>query len=240
MLYTLNQFTTCTEGNINISEVPSINVLLRECAEKVSLFGGQGYKRWICKTSCQNHFCLCRKSNKLCNSKCRNSLSCKNKWHSCWDTPWCFYIFFCFSFLANWYNEKYIFVVFFKGKKFSLESQITCATFKCHNSLSCKNKWHSCWDTPWCFYVFFCFSFLTNWCNEKYIFVFFKGKNFSIQLNSYLSFFPPFVTIYVDSPTQVGDFTYFLKESSHYTHFLHSVLNNLSDIQILHFNIDVM
>ena len=178
-MYTLNQFTTCTEGNINISEVPSINVLLRECAEKVSLFGGQGYKRWICKTSCQNHFCLCRKSNKLCNSKCRNSLS-------------------------------------------------------------CKNKWHSCWDTPWCFYVFFCFSFLTNWCNEKYIFVFFKWKNFSIQLNSYLSFFPPFVTIYVDSPTQVGDFTYFLKESSHYTHFLHSVLNNLSDIQILHFNIYVM
>ena len=59
-------------------------------------------------------------------------------------------------------------------------------------------------------------------------------------MNSYLSLFPPFITIYVYSPTEVGDFTYFVKESSHYTHFLANVLNNLSDIQIFHFNTDVM
>ena len=43
-LYTCNQFKTCTEGTVNISGVPSINVLLRECAGRVSLFGGQRYK----------------------------------------------------------------------------------------------------------------------------------------------------------------------------------------------------
>ena len=69
-----------------------------------------------CKTWYQNNFCSWRKSNKLCNSKCHNSLSCENKQHSCRDTPWCFYVFFGFSFLTNWCNEKYILVVFCKGK----------------------------------------------------------------------------------------------------------------------------
>ena len=62
-LYTCNQFKTCTEGTVNISDVPSVNVLLRECAGKVSLFGGQRHKRCNCQTSCQNDFCSCRKLN---------------------------------------------------------------------------------------------------------------------------------------------------------------------------------
>ena len=33
-LHTRNQFTTCTEGTVNISDVPSINVSLRECVGK--------------------------------------------------------------------------------------------------------------------------------------------------------------------------------------------------------------
>ena len=78
-LCTRNQFTTFTEGTVNISDVPSINVLLREYAGKTSPFGGQGYKRCNCKTSCKNNFCSCRKSNKLCNSGCPNSLSRENK-----------------------------------------------------------------------------------------------------------------------------------------------------------------
>ena len=46
----------------------------------------------------------------------------------------------------------------------------------------------------------------------KSIFLFFfKGQVFSLQLNSYLSLFHPFITIYVYSPNEVGDFTYFLK-----------------------------
>ena len=110
---------------------------------------------------------------------------------------------------------------------------------KCHNCLSCKDKWQSCWDIPWSSYPFFCVSFLTNLCNEKRITVnSFKGKNFSLHMNSYLSLFPPFIYICVHSPTKVGDFTNLLKESSHYTNFLANTLNNLSDIQILNFNID--
>ena len=77
--YTRNQFSTCTEGTVNIADVPSVNISLRECPGKASLFGGQGYRQRNCKTSCQNKFCSYRKSNKLCNSKCQNSLSHKNK-----------------------------------------------------------------------------------------------------------------------------------------------------------------
>ena len=150
-LYTRNQFTTCAEGTVNISDVPSINVLLRECTGKASQFGELGYKKCNCKISCRNNFCSCRKSDKLCNSKCYNSLSAKT---------------------------NYIRVGI-------------------HHDV-----------------LFFCFSFLTNWCNKKYILVLFsKEKNFSLQLNSYLSLFLPFITIYF--PTEVGNYTYFLKESSY-------------------------
>ena len=90
-------------------------------------------------------------------------------------------------------------------------------------------------------FIFFCFSCLTNWYNEKYVLVavFFKGKNFSLQLNRYFYPFSLTLLLYMCIP-QVGGFTYFLKQTSQYTHFLANVLNNLSDIQILHFNIDVM
>ena len=70
--------------------------------------------------------------------------------------------------------------------------------------------------------------------------LFFQRKNSSLQLNSYLSIFPLFITIHVYSTTEVGDFTYFPRENSHYTSYLANVLNNLSDIQIIHFNIDFM
>ena len=76
---TCSWFSTCTEGTVNIADVPSVNISLRECAWKASLFGGQGYRRCNCKTSCRSNLCLCRKSNKLCNSKCHNSSSCENK-----------------------------------------------------------------------------------------------------------------------------------------------------------------
>ena len=76
--YARNQFSTCTEGTVNIADVPSVNISLRECAGKASLFGGQRYRRCHCKT-CWSNLCSWRKSNKLCNSKCHNSLSCKHK-----------------------------------------------------------------------------------------------------------------------------------------------------------------
>ena len=51
--YARNQFSTCTEGTVNIADVPSVNISLRECAGKASLFGGQGYRRCNRKTSCR-------------------------------------------------------------------------------------------------------------------------------------------------------------------------------------------
>ena len=32
--YTRNQFGTCTEGTVNIADVPSVNISLKECARK--------------------------------------------------------------------------------------------------------------------------------------------------------------------------------------------------------------
>ena len=52
--YARNQFSTCTEGTVNIADVPSVNISLRECAGKASLFGGQRYRRCYCKTSCRS------------------------------------------------------------------------------------------------------------------------------------------------------------------------------------------
>ena len=119
LLYTRNQFTTCTEGTVNISDVPSI-VSLRECAEKASLFGGQGYKRCNCKTTYRNNSYSCRKTNKVCNSEWHNSSSCEIKWHSCWDTPWWLYILFVFLFLPT-VAMKSIFLLFFSKEKTSLK-----------------------------------------------------------------------------------------------------------------------
>ena len=111
-----------------------------------------------------------------------------------------------------------------------------------HNSLPCENRWHLCLDKPWCFYIYIFVSLFlsTDVMKSLFLLFFFKGKIFSLQLNNYLSLFHHFFTIYVYSPTEFGNFTYFLKKSSYYTHFLANVLNNLPDIQILHFEIDVM
>ena len=79
MPYARNQFSTCKEGTVNITDVPSVNVSLRECPGKASLFGGQGYRRCNCKTSCRSNLCSCRKSSYLCYCKCHSSLLCKNK-----------------------------------------------------------------------------------------------------------------------------------------------------------------
>ena len=95
-LYTLNQFITCT---VNISDVPSINVSLRQCAGKASLYGGQRYKRCNCKTSCRNIFCSSRKSNKLCNSKCQKFIMRKQMTFVLGYTMMFLYIFlFLFSY----------------------------------------------------------------------------------------------------------------------------------------------
>ena len=43
--YARNQFSASTEGTVNIADVPSVSISLRECAGKASLFGGLGYRK---------------------------------------------------------------------------------------------------------------------------------------------------------------------------------------------------
>lgn len=78
-LYTRNQFTICEEKFILLDDVPDLAISLRECVRKTSLSGGQGYQRCVCKGQCESDKCKCKKSGKLCNSKCHNSLICLNK-----------------------------------------------------------------------------------------------------------------------------------------------------------------
>ena len=56
-LHPRNQFTTCAKGTVSISDVSFINVLLKDCVGKASLFDDHGIWRYNCKTLCQNNFC---------------------------------------------------------------------------------------------------------------------------------------------------------------------------------------
>ena len=115
------------------------------------------------------------------------------------------------------------------------ESQISCATLSAITVCHTKTNDIRVGIHHGLFIYFFVSLFLlTDAVKSIFLSFFSKEKNFSLQLNNYLSLFPPFNTIYVYSPTEVGDFTYFLKENSHHAHFLANVLNNLSDIRILH------
>lgn len=79
-LYTQNQFTSCSEDFIKIEEVvKDKEVSLREVVGKLSLTGGQGFKKCNCVKKCSSKKCTCKSSGLLCNSKCHNSTPCCNK-----------------------------------------------------------------------------------------------------------------------------------------------------------------
>ena len=93
-----NQFSTSTEGTVNILDVPSVNISLRECAGKASLFGGQGYRRCNCKTLRRSNLCSCRRSNKLCNSSYVTIVYHAKINDICFDTIMFYIVFVLFSF----------------------------------------------------------------------------------------------------------------------------------------------
>ncbi|XP_060862057.1 SCAN domain-containing protein 3-like [Metopolophium dirhodum] len=78
-LYSRNQFTICKEVFIQADDVPPVQISLREVARKSSNLGGQGYDRCTCNTLCKTNRCKCKRSGRLCNSKCPNSGVCGNK-----------------------------------------------------------------------------------------------------------------------------------------------------------------
>ena len=75
-------------------------VSLREAVAKTS--GGQGFSKCNCKpstTQCQTRRCACFRKGAQCNSRCHNSLPCRNKWG--WKRNYfiIFYDFNIFEFL---------------------------------------------------------------------------------------------------------------------------------------------
>jgi hypothetical protein len=78
-LYTRNQFTLCKETFLSIEEVGKEEISAREVVKKLSLVGGQGFKKCNCSNKCTTKTCLCKSANLLCNSKCHNSQPCCNK-----------------------------------------------------------------------------------------------------------------------------------------------------------------
>ena len=61
----------------NVEDVPSQTVSLREAVRSSSIGLGQGFFKCTCTTGCNNR--RCKKPYKICNSRCHNSNSCKNK-----------------------------------------------------------------------------------------------------------------------------------------------------------------
>ena len=78
--YSRNQFTPVKEKFLEVSDVPQDKeISLREAARGESVGNGQGFFKCGCKTGCITGRCKCKSNNVLCNSRCHNSLSCKNK-----------------------------------------------------------------------------------------------------------------------------------------------------------------
>jgi len=73
VLYTRNQFTLCKESLLSIKEVGTEEISVREVVTKLSLVGGQGFRKCNCSKKCIMKMCLCKSANLLCNSKCHNS-----------------------------------------------------------------------------------------------------------------------------------------------------------------------
>ena len=59
--------------------VPDTLLSVRQAATKASSGHGQGFFSCNCRQGCQSGRCKCKKSNKLCNSRCHINLACQNK-----------------------------------------------------------------------------------------------------------------------------------------------------------------
>jgi len=78
-LYTRNQFTLCKENFLSTEEDCTEEISEREVVNKLSLVGGQEFRKCNCSKKCATKMCLCKSANLLCNSKYHNSQPCCNK-----------------------------------------------------------------------------------------------------------------------------------------------------------------
>lgn len=84
----LNRWFSRDELNVSNAHVtgtiavPTDTISLREAASKISMFGGQGFKKCLCKPNknqCRTKRCFCFRAAMKCNSRCHQSGPCCNK-----------------------------------------------------------------------------------------------------------------------------------------------------------------
>jgi len=59
-LFTRNQFTLYKENFLSIKEVGTEERSVHEVVNKLSLVGGQGFRKCICSIKCTTKMCLCK------------------------------------------------------------------------------------------------------------------------------------------------------------------------------------
>ncbi|XP_062569481.1 SCAN domain-containing protein 3-like [Saccostrea cucullata] len=78
--FSRNQFLPSSVHSLMVDDINRENeISVREAARLQSVGDGQGFMKCTCKSGCIRRTCKCLKANLLCNSRCHNSLSCRNK-----------------------------------------------------------------------------------------------------------------------------------------------------------------
>ncbi|XP_039312990.1 KRAB-A domain-containing protein 2-like [Solenopsis invicta] len=78
-LYCRSEFDISPQIFLTQEQVPKQEISLRTAARKGAVGTGQGFVRCACTKNCTSKRCFCMKKGNLCNSKCHNSMPCKNK-----------------------------------------------------------------------------------------------------------------------------------------------------------------
>ncbi|KAI1712265.1 KRAB-A domain-containing protein 2 [Ditylenchus destructor] len=77
--YTRNQIEPSSSQHILMESVPDKEISMRAAVGADSLSGTQGHVHCSCLRGCTTGKCKCKSLERLCNSRCHNSTTCKNK-----------------------------------------------------------------------------------------------------------------------------------------------------------------
>ncbi|KAI1716923.1 hypothetical protein Ddc_10056 [Ditylenchus destructor] len=77
--YSRNQIEPSSSQFIAMETVPEKEISVRAAVGADSLSGSQGHIHCACFKGCEIGKCKCKSLKRLCNSRCHNSSSCKNK-----------------------------------------------------------------------------------------------------------------------------------------------------------------
>ncbi|XP_039303442.1 KRAB-A domain-containing protein 2-like [Solenopsis invicta] len=78
-LYCRSEFDISPQIFLTQEQMPKQEIFLRTAARKGAVGTGQGFVRCACTKNCTSKRFFCMKKGNLCNSKCHNSMPCKNK-----------------------------------------------------------------------------------------------------------------------------------------------------------------